>query len=55
MRTFERWSGAQVKGGVRALVDAGFYHFPKADGDDTCICYQCGLALDGWEESDDPR
>lgn len=54
-RTFEKWTGAQVRGGTRALVEAGFYHFPKTDGDDTCICYQCGLALDGWEEADDPR
>lgn len=54
VRTFERWPGAQVKGGTEALVRAGFYHYPKADGEDTCICFQCGLALDGWEESDDP-
>lgn len=23
--------------------------------DDTAICFQCGLALDGWEEGDDPH
>ena len=23
--------------------------------DDTAVCFQCGLALDGWEEGDDPH
>lgn len=54
MKTFEKWPGAAVKGGTAALAEAGFFHFPKVDNDDTCICFQCGLALDGWEEGDDP-
>ena len=55
LRTFDRWPGARVLGGTAALACAGFYHFPRTDRDDTCICYQCGLALDGWEASDDPQ
>lgn len=54
LRTFDKWSGARVKGGPSSLADAGFFHFPKTDSDDTCICFQCGLALDGWESEDDP-
>lgn len=57
LKTFDKWpgSGAKIKGGVVALAAAGFFHFPKSDTDDTCICYQCGLALDGWENDDDPQ
>ncbi len=55
LRTFDKWCGEKVAGGVSALAEAGFFYFPKSDGDDTCICYQCGLALDGWEANDDPQ
>lgn len=55
LRTFDKWSGERVKGGVGELASAGFFHFPKTDHDDTCICFQCGLALDGWEQDDDPH
>lgn len=55
LRTFDKWPGERVKGGVNELAAAGFFHFPKSDQDDTCICYQCGLALDGWEADDDPH
>jgi hypothetical protein len=38
---------------------AGFFYWPKLiptkQVDDTGICFQCGLALDGWEAGDDPR
>lgn len=36
---------------------AGFFYWPKLEDpdDDTAICAQCGLALDGWEPEDDPR
>ena len=54
LRTFDKWPGAKVKGGVRALAESGFYYLPKDDVDDTCTCYQCGLSLDGWETDDDP-
>lgn len=43
------------------MSKAGFFFWPKlvpgAKGseDDTSVCFQCGLALDGWEEADDPR
>lgn len=38
------------------MAKAGFFYWPKQDkDDDTAICVQCGLALDGWEPSDDPR
>ena len=42
------------------LAKAGFFYWPKLTSsrdftDDTCICFQCGLALDGWEAEDDPR
>jgi hypothetical protein len=55
LRTFDKWCGEKVAGGVAALAEAGFFYFPKTDGDDTCICYQCGLALDGWEANDYPQ
>lgn len=32
---------------------AGFYFFPKEKGDDSTFCFQCGLALNGWEGEDD--
>ena len=54
LKTFDKWTGERVKGGAEGMASAGFFHFPKKDGDDTCICYQCGLALDGWENEDDP-
>lgn len=46
------------------MARAGFFFWPKLqskghrDGiitDDTAICFQCGLALDGWEVEDDPH
>ena len=42
------------------MVRAGFFYWPKLQPskgyvDDTCVCFQCGLALDGWEEGDDPQ
>lgn len=43
------------------MAQAGFFYWPRtlssraAGQDDTAICFQCGLALDGWEEEDDPR
>lgn len=47
------------------MSQAGFFLWPKLDldsefaktldnFDDTAICFQCGLALDGWDPSDDP-
>lgn len=43
------------------MAQAGFFYWPRstshraAERDDTSICFQCGLALDGWEEEDNPR
>lgn len=40
------------------MSKAGFFYWPKLediDEDDTAVCVQCGLALDGWEPNDDPR
>lgn len=39
------------------MARAGFFFYPRvARGqDDTAVCFQCGLALDGWEPGDDPR
>lgn len=43
------------------MAKAGFYYWPREaatrreSADDTSLCFQCGLALDGWEPADDPR
>lgn len=38
------------------MAKAGFFFWPKLESeDDTAVCVQCGLALDGWEPNDDPR
>lgn len=37
------------------MAQAGFYYYPRDEQDDTAICFQCGLALDGWEPDDSPR
>lgn len=38
------------------MAKAGFFFWPRGEDeeDDTAICVQCGLALDGWEPNDDP-
>lgn len=37
------------------MVHAGFYYAPGGEeGDDTCICFTCGVILGGWAEDDDP-
>lgn len=38
------------------MVGAGFYYKPGEgeDGDDTCVCFTCGVSLGGWAEDDDP-
>lgn len=35
------------------MAMAGFYFYPKEEEDDSTYCFQCGLALNGWEEGDD--
>ncbi|PJF18681.1 Baculoviral IAP repeat-containing protein 5.1 [Paramicrosporidium saccamoebae] len=42
------------------MARAGFFYWPKllpskSECDDTSVCFQCGLALDGWDADDDPR
>ena len=42
------------------MARAGFFYWPKllptkSQVDDTAVCFQCGLALDGWEPGDDPH
>lgn len=36
------------------LARAGYYYAPTSDSPDTCVCFSCGEALGGWEETDDP-
>jgi hypothetical protein len=36
------------------MAKAGFSYFPTMEGEDMVECVHCGLALDGWEEDDDP-
>jgi hypothetical protein len=40
--------------GAEQMARAGFFYYPRLSGDDTAFCHQCGLALDGWEPTDDP-
>lgn len=42
------------------MARAGLFYWPKLIPtktlqEDTCVCFQCGLALDGWEDEDDPK
>ena len=37
------------------MAQARFYYYPRDEQDDTAVCFQCGLALDGWEVDDSPR
>lgn len=56
--TFEigKWRHRGVPGiGTAQMASAGFFFCPRDAADDTAVCFQCGLALDGWEPSDNPR
>ncbi len=37
------------------MSQAGFVYASDGKGDDKAECFYCHLALDGWEEDDDPR
>lgn len=52
--TFKNW--IHLKPTRKSMAAAGFYFYPrtKSDDDDTAVCFQCGLGLDGWEPTDDP-
>ena len=51
------WNSLKKKDRPTALqlAKAGFFHSPNSDCIDTTQCFQCGLALGGWEAGDDPR
>ena len=36
------------------MAKAGFVYTPSHPGDDSVACYYCGVALNGWDEDDDP-
>ncbi|KZT68955.1 BIR-domain-containing protein [Daedalea quercina L-15889] len=38
----------------RQMAKAGFVYTPGGAGDDSATCFYCGVALNGWEEDDDP-
>lgn len=38
----------------QALAEAGFFYHCSQVGDDCVVCFQCGVALDGWEVGDEP-
>jgi len=56
LKTFVSWSHSRPSS--QSLAEAGFYYYPRTasatDKDDTAVCFQCGLGLDGWEPTDDP-
>eukprot|EP01083_Nonionella_stella_P046275 123879_1 len=39
---------------ARTLARAGFFFSPSEDMPDKCVCFHCGIALVGWEQSDVP-
>jgi hypothetical protein len=60
METFGSWwphEGVRgfSKGSSAMMAKAGFIYAPSQDSDDMVKCMDCGLALDGWEKTDDPK
>lgn len=56
--TFElgRWRHKHIFSiSAAQMAAAGFYYWPLNPQDDTAMCFQCDLALDGWEPTDNPR
>jgi len=52
------WPHASIPGlAPERMARAGFFYYPRTvrGADDTAVCFQCGLALDGWEPADEPR
>lgn len=53
----DKWPYEHLSGWVgktRALADAGWKYTPCAGSEDMATCVYCQLALDGWEQNDDP-
>ncbi|KAM0683508.1 hypothetical protein MDAP_001077 [Mitosporidium daphniae] len=44
----------EFKASPFSLAASGFFFYPSLSSNDQVVCYQCGLALSGWEPDDDP-
>lgn len=41
-------------GFITQMAKAGFVYTPSHPGDDSVACCYCGIALNGWDEDDNP-
>lgn len=48
-KSFATW---KAKSSIHEMINAGFFYSGKLD---LVYCFHCGIALDQWEEDDNPR